>query len=168
MLWSLVKILIFVGLVTAATYGAVMLGEISGHAQITLAGLEFRLGPVESLVAILVFIGLVWLLFKFIGLAAALFRFLNGDETALSRYFTRNRERRGYEALADGMMALASGEGHLALAKAAKKLSPGAVVLPLSGVAGTGVTPVLRALAAIVRKRRAAEKKKEKKAEAAA
>ena len=55
-----------------------------------------------------------------------------------------------------------------ALAKAAKKLSPGAVVLPLSGVAGTGVTPVLRALAAIVRKRRAAEKKKEKKAEAAA
>ena len=120
MLWSLVKILIFVGLVTAATYGAVMLGEMSGHAQITLAGLEFRLGPVESLVAILVFIGLVWLLFKFIGLAAAFFRFLNGDETALSRYFTRNRERRGYEALADGMMALASGEGHLALAKAAK------------------------------------------------
>ena len=120
MLWSLVKILIFVGLVTAATYGAVMLGEMSGHAQITLAGLEFRLGPVESLVVILVFIGLVWLLFKFIGLTAAFFRFLNGDETALSRYFTRNRERRGYEALADGMMALASGEGHLALAKAAK------------------------------------------------
>ena len=120
MLWSLVKILIFVGLVTAATYGAVMLGEMSGHAQITLAGLEFRLGPVESLVAILVFIGLVWLLFKFIGLTAAFFGFLNGDETALSRYFTRNRERRGYEALADGMMALASGEGHLALAKAAK------------------------------------------------
>jgi HemY protein len=120
MLWSLVKILIFVGLVTAATYGAVMLGEMSGHAQITLAGLEFRLGPVESLVALVVFIGLVWLLFKFIGLAAAFFRFLNGDETALSRYFTRNRERRGYEALADGMMALASGEGHLALAKAAK------------------------------------------------
>ncbi len=120
MLWSLVKILIFVGLVTAATYGAVMLGEMSGHAQITLAGLEFRLGPVESLAALVVLIGLVWLLFKFIGLAAALFRFLNGDETALSRYFTRNRERRGYEALADGMMALASGEGHLALAKAAK------------------------------------------------
>ena len=120
MLWSLVKILIFVGLVTAATYGAVMLGEISGHAQITLAGVEFRLGPVESLVALVVFIGLVWLIFKFIGLAAAFFRFLNGDETALSRYFTRNRERRGYEALADGMMALASGEGHLALAKAAK------------------------------------------------
>jgi len=120
MLWSLVKILIFVGLVTAATYGAVMLGEMSGHAQITLAGLEFRLGPVESLLALVVFIGLVWFLFKFIGLAAAFFRFLNGDETAISRYFTRNRERRGYEALADGMMALASGEGHLALAKAAK------------------------------------------------
>jgi GTPase len=47
-----------------------------------------------------------------------------------------------------------------ALTRAAKKLSPGATVLPLSGVAGTGVTPTLRALAAIVRKRRAAEAKK--------
>jgi GTP-binding protein len=55
-----------------------------------------------------------------------------------------------------------------ALSRAAKKLSPGAVVLPLSGVAGSGVTETLRALATIVRKRRAAEKKKEKKAEVAA
>ncbi len=46
-----------------------------------------------------------------------------------------------------------------ALARAAKKLSPGATVLPLSGVAGTGVTEVLRALAALVRQRRATEKK---------
>jgi len=50
-----------------------------------------------------------------------------------------------------------------ALARAAKKLSPGATVLPLSGVAGTGVTGTLRALAAIVRKRRTAERKKAEK-----
>lgn len=50
-----------------------------------------------------------------------------------------------------------------ALTRAAKKLSPGATVLPLSGVAGTGVTGTLRALAAIVRKRRAAEKKQAEK-----
>ncbi len=57
-----------------------------------------------------------------------------------------------------------------ALARAAKKLSPGALVLPLSGVAGTGVTEVLRALAKIVRKRRAADGQKgtKKKAEALA
>ena len=50
-----------------------------------------------------------------------------------------------------------------ALTRAAKKLSPGATVLPLSGVAGAGVTGTLRALAAIVRKRRTAERKKAEK-----
>src|SRR5690606_35309 len=35
-------------------------------------------------------------------------------------YFDRNRERKGFQALADGMMALASGEGKLAMSKAAK------------------------------------------------
>ncbi|HID05774.1 MAG TPA: tetratricopeptide repeat protein, partial [Armatimonadetes bacterium] len=42
------------------------------------------------------------------------------DETAISRYFDRSRERKGFEALADGMMALASGEGDLAASKAVK------------------------------------------------
>jgi len=47
-------------------------------------------------------------------------RFLNGDETAIGRYFDRNRERKGYAALAEGMMALASGEERVAMAKANK------------------------------------------------
>ena len=42
----------------------------------------------------------------------------NGDETALSRYLDRNRERKGYTALTEGMMALASGENSLAITKA--------------------------------------------------
>ena len=37
-------------------------------------------------------------------------RFLLGDETAISRYFSRSRERRGFDALSDGMVALASGD----------------------------------------------------------
>ena len=45
-----------------------------------------------------------------------------------------------------------------ALTRAAKKLSPDAQVLPLSGVAGTGVPDISRALLKLVRKRRAAEK----------
>ena len=32
-------------------------------------------------------------------------RFLLGDETAISRYFSRSRERRGFDALSDGMVA---------------------------------------------------------------
>jgi HemY protein len=54
------------------------------------------------------------------GLIIATLRFINGDETALSRYFDRNRERKGFQALADGLMAIASGEGKVALSQAAK------------------------------------------------
>jgi len=45
---------------------------------------------------------------------------LNGDETAITRYFDRGRERGGYQALSDGMMALASGEARLAMTKASR------------------------------------------------
>lgn len=50
----------------------------------------------------------------------ATLKFINGDETAISRYFDRNRERKGFQALSEGLMALASGEGRLAMAKATK------------------------------------------------
>jgi len=63
---------------------------------------------------------LVWLLMKLVGLIVAVFRFLNGDETAISRYFDRNRERKGFQALSEGLMALAAGEGRLALNRAIK------------------------------------------------
>ena len=43
-----------------------------------------------------------------------------GDETAISRYFARNRERRGIDALSDGLVALASGDPKTALKKTAK------------------------------------------------
>ncbi|MEM7295511.1 MAG: heme biosynthesis HemY N-terminal domain-containing protein, partial [Pseudomonadota bacterium] len=62
----------------------------------------------------------VWLTLRLAGLLVAILRFINGDETALSRYFDRNRERKGFNALSEGMMALASGEARLAMTKAAK------------------------------------------------
>ena len=46
--------------------------------------------------------------------------FINGDETAITRYFSKNRERKGFNALSDGLLALASGEGTTALTKASK------------------------------------------------
>jgi len=120
MLWSLIKILAFVAAVTALTYGAIDLAEMSGHARIMLGGIEMTFSPLEMAFGLGALVLLVWLGLKLVGLLVAVFKFLNGDETAVSRYFTRNRERRGYEALSEGMMALASGEGHLALAKATK------------------------------------------------
>ncbi|MGZ9809180.1 heme biosynthesis HemY N-terminal domain-containing protein [Pseudoroseicyclus sp. H15] len=118
MLWSLIKLLLFIAAVLVATWGAVQLLEVSGQAVITLPGFEFTLTPLQMVLGLLVFALLVWLVIKAVGLLIAFLHFLNGDETAVSRYFNRNRERRGFAALADGMVALASGEGQLAITKA--------------------------------------------------
>ncbi|WP_136443452.1 heme biosynthesis protein HemY [Pacificoceanicola onchidii] len=120
MLWSLIKIVVFVALVAAMTLGAGYLMESTGGIQITVAGTEFTLGPLQSVLAAIVLVVLVWLFFKIFSLLIALLKFINGDETALSRYFDRNRERKGFQALSEGIMALASGEGRLAMAKASK------------------------------------------------
>ncbi|SMX32632.1 heme biosynthesis protein HemY [Maliponia aquimaris] len=120
MLWSLIKIFVFVALVAALTLGAGYLLESEGGAKITVAGMEYNLGPLQSVIAAVIIVLLVWVFFKLFGLIIATLKFINGDDTALSRYFDRNRERKGYEALSEGMMALASGEGRLAIAKATK------------------------------------------------
>lgn len=120
MLWSLIKIVFFFCLVAALSYGAVQLLTVEGGVRITLGTQEFVLGPLQTVIALVLLVVAVWLLIKLAGLLFATFRFLNGDETAISRYFYRSRERKGFQALADGMLALASGEGRLAMAKAAR------------------------------------------------
>ncbi|MFW8593781.1 heme biosynthesis protein HemY [Cribrihabitans neustonicus] len=120
MLWSLLKILVFVAIVAVLAFGASLLMETAGGVQITVAGTEYTLSALQSVIALAVLVLLVWLFFKLLSLLAATLHFLNGDETALSRYFDKNRERKGFKALSDGMMALASGEGRLAMAKAAR------------------------------------------------
>ena len=118
MLFSLIKILLFVAAVTALTFGATQLMEVSGGATINIAGIELTLSPLQLVFAFVALVVAVWLGLKLLKFFVAAFKFLNGDETAISRYFDRNREKKGYEALAEGMMALASGEGHLAMTKA--------------------------------------------------
>lgn len=120
MLWSLFKIVLFVVLVAALTLGAGFLMESSGGIQITAGGTEFTLGPLQSVIAALVAVLAVWVFLKLFTLLIATLKFINGDETAISRYFDRNRERKGFQALSEGLMALASGEGRLAMAKATK------------------------------------------------
>ncbi|QCO55849.1 heme biosynthesis protein HemY [Pseudorhodobacter turbinis] len=120
MIWSLIKVLLFVAAITGLTYGAGVLMDTGGGIQIAMLGVEFTLGPLQTAVALLLLLVGVWVLLKLIGFVVAVLRFLSGDETAISRYFDRNRERKGYQALSDGLMALASGEGRVALSRAAK------------------------------------------------
>jgi HemY protein len=94
--------------------------EAKGGVTIQYSGFELSFGALQAALLVLGLLISLWLVLKLLGLVIALLRFINGDETALSRYFDRNRERRGFEALSDGLMALASGEGRDAIAKAKK------------------------------------------------
>lgn len=120
MLWSLIKIIVFVCVVAALAWGAGYLLESNGGVTLEVMGTEFSFGPLQSVIAVAVLMFAVWVLLKVFSLLVATWKFLNGDETALSRYFDRNRERKGFDALSEGLMALASGEGHVALSKAQK------------------------------------------------
>ena len=120
MLWSLIKILSFVAMVMLVSFGAGQLMEAKGGVTIQYSGFELSFGALQAALLVLGLLISLWLVLKLLGLVIALLRFINGDETALSRYFYRNRERRGFEALSDGLMALASGEGRDAMAKAKK------------------------------------------------
>ncbi|MBF9030637.1 tetratricopeptide repeat protein [Rhodobacterales bacterium HKCCE3408] len=118
MLWSLLKIVIFVVIVAALSLGAGYLLELREVVLVRVAGREFALTPIATIVVTLALLLLVWLILRLAGLVVATLRFLNGDETAISRYMNRRSERRGYEALGEGMLALAAGEGRLAIRKA--------------------------------------------------
>lgn len=118
MILSLLKILLFVAAVGAVAWGATWLMGVDGSAVINVAGREVTLSVLQMVIAALLIIFAIWLVLKILSFLVALFHFLNGDETAISRYFSRGRERRGIRALSEGMTALASGEGSEALAKA--------------------------------------------------
>lgn len=120
MLWTLLKIVIFICLVVAGTWGVGQLMEADGGIRVSVAGTEYTLGALESVVGLILLMVAGWLTFKIVGFLVAFIRFALGDNRAINRFFDRRRERKGYDALAEGMMALASGESKLALAKAAK------------------------------------------------
>ncbi len=118
LLWSVLKIIIFVLAVVALTFGVSFLIDSSDVLLITVAGREFALTPLSGTIGLILALAALYLLLKLIGLLGACIRFLNGDETAISRYFNRRAERKGYQALSEGMIAMASGEGRLAIRKA--------------------------------------------------
>jgi HemY protein len=120
MLWSVLKIILFVALAAALAFGVLWIVDTPGEVRVAFAGREFALTPIAALVALLVLLALALLILKIVGFIVALFRFLLGDETAINRYFRRRRERRGFEALADGLVALAAGDAKNATRKAQK------------------------------------------------
>lgn len=120
MLLTLLKVTFFFGVILAAALGAMYLAEHGQPLVLQYNGVEYTLGPVQAAVAAVVALLVAWLIVQFLRLVLAFLRFLAGDRTAIDRYFDRSRERKGYRALAEGMLAVASGEGRLAQDQAAR------------------------------------------------
>ena len=124
MLISLTKILLFILIVVLIASGLAYLLDakdiVLGDVRATIAETEYILTPIQVALLIVLLCVVIWLVLKVLSFLVSVMKFINGDDTAISRYFMRNRERKGYQALSDGMLALASGEGHLAMYKANK------------------------------------------------
>ena len=109
MLWSILKVLVFLGVVAALVFGLAWILDTPGVVRIDFGGRQFFLSPIGAVIGILVIVLVALVILKLLGLLGAVLRFLLGDETAISRYFSRGRERKGFDALADGMLAVAAG-----------------------------------------------------------
>jgi len=120
MFWTVLKIVLFFAVVAGLVVGAEALMDQEAGLRIAVDNTEFTLGPVQMAVAAVLLLAGLWLLMKLVGLSVAVLRFINGDDTAISRHFERNRRRRGLEALTEGFLALAAGEGDKALTKGRK------------------------------------------------
>ena len=120
MLLSLVRIIFFFTIIVVLSFVASHLIESGSEVKLSFNGEEYRFTAIVGLIGLVSLIIAAWLASKIFGFFIAVFKFFNGSETAISRYFIRNRERKGFESLADGMVALAAGEGKTALKKAAK------------------------------------------------
>ena len=120
MFWTLIKILLFVVAVVAITFGLGQLMDSTQTVELRVFGMEYVLSPLVALGVLVAALVALWLVLKLIALAVAVLRFMNGDETAIRRYFMRNREKRGLDALLLSMIAQAEGDGKTAIAKAEK------------------------------------------------
>ena len=72
MLWSIIKIVVFVALVAAAATGAGYLLELEGGVRIQMAGLEFNLTPLMAVIVLIVMVIAIWVFLKLASLLIAM------------------------------------------------------------------------------------------------
>jgi len=117
---SLIRISVFIALIAGLSFAAVYLADNGGTVRLIIANTEFNPGPAQLMIMVALALAAIWLFFRLLGLVFATIRFVTGDETAISRYFNRNRERKGFEALSQGLIALASGDARAAYKASAR------------------------------------------------
>lgn len=119
MIWSFLKFAVFIGLALAVAFGVDFILGTEGGMDLQFGTYAWHFSPIETVLLALLFALAVWAAIWMIGLLIAILRFVFGDNTAVSRYFDRRRTRKGQQALEEGIVALAAGDGRTAMKRAA-------------------------------------------------
>ncbi|MCY4258922.1 MAG: heme biosynthesis protein HemY [Rhodobacteraceae bacterium] len=117
MIWSLVKITVFILGIAACSMLTIWVIEQDGMLRLEFSNFEITTTTGVAIAAAVLLVPALWLIFFTLGLIRAAFLFATGDLTAVTRHIRKSRERRGLDALADSMVALASGEPRIAAEK---------------------------------------------------
>lgn len=120
MIWSFVKFAIFLVLAAGVAVGTTYIMDTEGQVTMAFGGQEVSITPLMFVLILIALFVAMLVLLKVVGFLVAMLKFVNGDETAVSRYFDKNREQKGFDALGDSMIALAAGDGKAAMAKATR------------------------------------------------
>ena len=111
MIWSLIKIIFFITIIALVTLVTGVIIDAGGVITMQFASYEISLTPIQGIIGIILCMSSLLATKWLFGILVAIFKFFNGDETAITRYFNKNKEERGYKALADSMVSMAAGEG---------------------------------------------------------
>lgn len=121
MIMMLIRTALWGVAILAVSLAFVFLKDADGGVMIDLNGRAFGpFKPLEFVAAVFILALALWLIWKLFNLLVAIVRFFAGDETALSRYWFRSQERRGFDALSEGLVAMAEGDGRTAITRARK------------------------------------------------
>jgi HemY protein len=87
MLFYLIKIFGFFIIVAAIAIGVGELFQSSGFIRLSMFNFEFTMSPMIALLTFMAVLFVFWVLLKLFGFINAIFSFVSGDETAVSRFF---------------------------------------------------------------------------------
>ena len=118
MLSPIIKVLVVAGIVLSGAWMLDVLVSEPGTLTLDYNDRIYQLTLFEAALLIVAGILAVLAAIALLRFVYSLIRFILGDETAFSRFFTRSRERRGLDALSKGLLAVAAGDGKTALKKA--------------------------------------------------
>ena len=90
MLTSAIRTLLFLLLVAIGVWVGIHLIEDQGGINIQFSGREYFFPPLHFAALLLTGFIALWLTIKIVGFILAVLRFIDGDETAISRFFHRS------------------------------------------------------------------------------